>query len=337
MTGEKAYLDVDRKAAGDRLDTFLAARIDSLTRSQAERLAKSGRVRVDGRPAAPGRRLNTGERVEVSLPAPRPSRAQPEEIPLDIFFEDEHIIVVNKPRGMVVHPGAGRHSGTLVNALLAHTGVLAQGRGPLRPGLVHRLDRDTTGLIVAAKTDEAFENLAGQVRRRELERRYLALVWGTIEEDRLVIDAPIGRHPREGLRMVAVPGPPTGRKVRRTRTDVIVLDRLGPMTLVEARLGTGRTHQIRVHLAHQGHPIVGDPTYGVRKARRERAALDVRAQHLVESLGGQALHAQLLRFHHPATGQELTFAAPLPPDMAALVGHLSAAGGGPVEGQENRK
>ena len=323
MTEERAYLEVKPKAAGQRLDAFLAAGIDSLTRSQAERLAKSGRVRVDGRPAAPGRRLNAGERVEVSLPPARPSRAQPEEIPLDIFFEDEHIVVVNKPRGMVVHPGAGRHSGTLVNALLAHTGVLAQGAGPQRPGLVHRLDRDTTGLLVAAKTDQAFENLAGQVRRRELERRYLALVWGTIEEDRLVIDAPIGRHLREGLRMAAVPRPTAGRKVRRARTDVIVLDRLGPMTLVEARLGTGRTHQIRVHLAHQGHPVVGDPTYGVRRARRERAALDLKAQHLVKSLGGQALHAQLLRFRHPATGQELTFTAPLPPDMAAVVGHLS--------------
>jgi 23S rRNA pseudouridine1911/1915/1917 synthase len=326
MTEETESLEVGPNDAGQRLDVFLAQRIEPLTRSQAERLAKSGRVRVNGRPAAAGHRVVAGEHVDVSLPSAPPERPQAEEIPLAILFEDEHIIVVNKPRGMVVHPAGGRHSGTLVNALLSHARTLASGAGPHRPGIVHRLDRDTSGLLVVAKTDEAYTHLSGQVRRRELERHYLALVWGRIREDRLLIDVPIGRHPRDGTRMAAVPRPSDGRKVRSARTDVIVLDRLGPVTLVEARLGTGRTHQIRVHLAHQGHPVVGDPAYGLRRSRRERVALDSAARELLRGLRGQALHAHLLRLRHPVGGQELTFTAPLPAEMAALVSHLSATG-----------
>lgn len=323
MTEEPVSLEAGGEDEGKRLDAFLAGRDLGLTRSQAEKLAKSGRVRIGGRAAAAGRRLVVGDVVEVLLPPRQAATPGPESIGLDILFEDEHVIVVNKPRGMVVHPAGGRQSGTLVNALLAHTGNLAAGAGEHRPGIVHRLDRDTSGLLVAAKSDEAYAELSGQVRRREMERRYVALVWGAVAEDRLLIDVPIGRHRRTPTRMAAVARPSEGRKVRPAYTDIIVLERYEAMTLVEARLGTGRTHQIRVHLAHQGHPVVGDPTYGLRRARRERAMLEGKTLALVRALRGQALHAQLLRFRHPVGGQELTFAAPLPPEMAVLVSHLS--------------
>jgi 23S rRNA pseudouridine1911/1915/1917 synthase len=319
---------VEPAQAGKRLDAFLAGASLGLTRSQAERLVKDGRVTVDGRPVVPGRRLAAGEIIEISLPEPAAREVGAERIPLDILFEDDDLIVINKPRGMVVHPGAGRTSGTLVNALLAHTPNLAAGSGSHRPGIVHRLDRDTSGLLVIAKTDAAYASLSRQVRRREMERRYLALVWGEVREDRLLIDVPIGRHRRERKRMAAVVGSAEGRALRAAHTDVAVLERFGMMTLVEARLGTGRTHQIRVHLAHIGHPVVGDPVYGLRQARRQKAALPAEVLALVQQLSGQALHAHYLRFEHPARGQELSFSAPMPPDLARLVSHL--AGGVPI-------
>jgi 23S rRNA pseudouridine1911/1915/1917 synthase len=327
----EASFTVEPAEAGKRLDVFLAGKALGLTRSQAERLAKEGRVLVNNRPAAPGRRLAAGETVHVSLPSQAPAELQPESIPLEILFEDDDLIVVNKPRGMVVHPGAGRTSGTLVHALLAHTSTLAAGSGPHRPGIVHRLDRDTSGLLLVAKTDAAYAGLASQIGRREVERRYLALVWGSVREDRLLIDVPIGRHQRERKRMAAVVGPAAGRTLRPAHTDIAVLERYGPMTLVEARLGTGRTHQLRVHLAHIGHPVVGDPVYGLRQARRNKAALPAGTLRLVQQLGGQALHAHHLRFRHPNGRQELTFSAPMPAEMARLVSHLAAAEGGDRE------
>lgn len=324
MREESASFEVHAEDAGQRLDVFLAHHIEHLTRSQAERLAKSKRVRIDGRSALPGHRVAAGEQVDVSLPAPPSSQPRAEAIHLPILFEDEHIIVVDKPRGMVVHPGPGRHTGTLVNALLSHTRALASGAGPHRPGIVHRLDRDTSGLLVVAKTDQAYAGLSQQVRRRDLERRYLALVWGAVREDRMVIDVPIGRRHRDGTKMAAVPRHREGRRIRSARTDVIALERFGITTLVEAVLGTGRTHQIRVHLAYQGHPVVGDPTYGLRRAREARVSLDATARELLRDLHGQALHAHLLRLHHPIGGQEITFTAPLPKDMARLVSYFSA-------------
>ncbi len=275
--------------------------------------------------------------IEVLLAARRTASPRPEDISLDILFEDEHVIVVNKPPGMVVHPGAGRHSGTLVNALLAHTRSLAAGSGEHRPGIVHRLDRDTSGLLVVAKTDQAYEVLSRQVRCREMERRYLALVWGAVREERLLIDVPVGRHLRDPTRMAAIPRAGEGRRTRPAHTDIVVLERYGPMTLVEARLSTGRTHQIRVHLAHQGHPVVGDPTYGLRRARQEKAALLAQTLALVRGLPGQALHAQLLRFRHPVGGQEVTFTAPMPAEMAVLVSHLSTKGRGHDQGEGHRR
>ena len=321
--GELESLTVGEEEAGLRLDVFLARCGPGLTRSQAEKLARSGRVRVAGRSARAGRRLEAGEVVEFELPSrgeePVPAA---EAIRLEVLFEDEHILVVNKAPGMVVHPGAGRQSGTLVNALLAHTRALARGAGPQRPGIVHRLDRDTSGLLVVAKNDAAYAELSRQVRRREMERRYLALVWGRVREDRLIVDVPIGRRLGDRKRMAAVPGPDGGRRVRPAQTDVQVLERLGPITLVEARLATGRTHQIRVHLAHVGHPVVGDRTYGRRRAREEEAALDVETMARVRGVSGQCLHAHALRFRHPATGQQLSFSAGPAQPMADLLAHL---------------
>jgi 23S rRNA pseudouridine1911/1915/1917 synthase len=315
-------LTVEPGQAGMRLDAFVAERCTGITRSQIERLARSGQVLVEGRPARPGRRLAAGEGVQVRLPAERGGRLTPEPSDLHILFEDEHLLVVNKPQGMVVHPGAGRTGGTLVNALLAHTGSLAAGRGPHRPGIVHRLDRDTSGLLAVAKSDEAYRELSRQVARRELNRRYLALVWGKLREDRIVINIPIGRRLRDRQRMAAVPHPQEENRVRSAGTDVRVLERRGPITLVEAQLATGRTHQIRVHLTHTGHPVVGDRVYGLRRARKEKATLDAETLARVAALPGQALHAQTLSLRHPVTGQTVSFSVPPPREMAELLAHL---------------
>jgi 23S rRNA pseudouridine1911/1915/1917 synthase len=315
-------MTVEAQEDGMRLDVFLAQRPLDVSRSQAERLAKSGSVLVAGAVASPGRRLSAGERVEVTLPAPHDAVPAPEQTPLEILFEDEHLAVVNKPQGMVTHPGAGRTTGTLVNALLGRVASLAAGAGPERPGIVHRLDRDTSGLLVVAKNEASYRELSRQVRERELERRYLALAWGSIPEDRILIDLPIGRQLRDRQRMAAVPRPAPGRRVRAAVTDIRVLERFGSITLVEARLPTGRTHQIRVHLAHQGYPVVGDRVYGLRKARQGKAASDAETLALVKKLPGQALHAQFLRFRHPATDQDVSFSVPPPPEMGGLLAHL---------------
>lgn len=323
MTGRIASFRVSAHAAGQRLDVFLAGACEALTRSQAERLAKAGKILLNGRTAPPGRRLETGDTLELEMPEEVTAELRPEDAPLDILFEDEAVIVINKPSGLVVHPGAGRASGTLVNALLAHTGDLAAGAGRHRPGIVHRLDKDTSGLLIVAKTEASYSELSRQVRQREVARRYLSLVWGRIREDRLVIDLPIGRHQRERKRMVAVAQPQEGRTVRSAKTDVLVLERFAHMTLIEARLETGRTHQIRVHLSHLGHPVVGDRVYGLRRARQEKAKLDAKTGELVAGLRGHALHAHFLLFHHPATRRELSFSVPPPWDMSSLLQHLS--------------
>jgi 23S rRNA pseudouridine1911/1915/1917 synthase len=263
-----------------------------------------------------------GEVVQAGPPAAEIPQLRPEAIPLAILFEDEHVLVVDKPRGMTVHPGHGRNRGTLVHALLAHTPTLSGTAGSHRPGIVHRLDRDTSGLMVVAKSEAAHRGLALQVRKREVSRRYLALVWGGVREDRILIDVPIGRHMRDPTRMAAVPRSQGDRRVRSALTDIRAVERLGPITLVEAQLGTGRTHQIRVHLAHVGHPVVGDPVYGRRRARQGMLGLAAETVSLVRALQGQALHAHMLRFRHPIGGQELSFSAPLPRDMGALLGHL---------------
>ena len=323
MSESLISLIVGNEEAGLRLDVFIARRDLALTRSQVEKLTKSKRVWVNREAARAGQKLRAGDRVEVEVPVGSEDESPAAEaVRLDILYEDEYLLVVNKPQGMVVHPGPGRRSGTLVNALLGHTQALAKGAGPHRPGIVHRLDRDTSGLMVVAKSDAAFAELSRQVRQRELERRYLALVWGRVRQDRILVDTPIGHHRKEWMRMAAVPRPQAGRRVRSAATDIRVLERLTRMTLVEARPATGRTHQIRVHLAHQGHPVVGDRLYGLRRARKEQAALAMGTLARVRALGGQALHAQSVGFRHPVTGQKLTFSVGPPQAMAELLAHL---------------
>ena len=317
--------DVQPNEAGMRVDAFLAGRDLGLTRSQAEKLVAAGGVRVGGKPARPGQRLEAGDRVEVDAAA---DTAAPDVVPFEIVFEDDHLLVIAKPQGLVVHPAPGHRTGTLSDVLAARYPGLANVGLPGRPGIVHRLDRDTSGLMAVARTPAAYEDLALQVRERELERRYLALAWGELQEDRLIIEVPLARRLRGPGRMTAVPGPIGAPGVKSAKTEIRVLERLGTMTLVEARIATGRTHQIRVHLAHQGHPVVGDPLYGVRRAKQEKLALDEETLFLVKSLPGQALHAQTLTLRHPVGGQTLSFSVPPPREMSDLLAHLKAIAAG---------
>ena len=289
---------------GVRLDSFLACRVPELTRSAAARLIETGRVTVAGRTAAKSCRLEGGELVEAELPDPEPTQALPQDIPLDVVYEDEDVIVVNKPAGLVVHPAPGHPDGTLVNALLHHCGSSLSGiGGELRPGIVHRIDRDTSGLIIAAKNDAAHQALSAQLQDHTLARTYEAVVVGNLREDQGTVDAPIGRHHTDRKKMAV-----TERGGRAAVTHWEVLERFQGFTHVRCRLETGRTHQIRVHMAHLGHPICGDTVYGARKP--------------VPGLTGQCLHAVGLRFIHPRTGETVELSCPLSDAFTALLEKL---------------
>ena len=289
---------------GVRLDSFLACRVPELTRSAAARLIETGRVTVAGRTAAKSCRLEGGELVEAELPDPEPTQALPQDIPLDVVYEDEDVIVVNKPAGLVVHPAPGHPDGTLVNALLHHCGSSLSGiGGELRPGIVHRIDRDTSGLIIAAKNDAAHQALSAQLQDHTLARTYEAVVVGNLREDRGTVDAPIGRHHTDRKKMAV-----TDRGGRAAVTHWEVLERFQGFTHVRCRLETGRTHQIRVHMAHLGHPICGDTVYGARKP--------------VPGLTGQCLHAVGLRFIHPRTGEAVELSCPLSDAFTAVLEKL---------------
>ena len=289
---------------GVRLDSFLACRVPELTRSAAARLIETGRVTVAGRTAVKSCRLEGGELVEAELPDPEPTQALPQDIPLDVVYEDEDVIVVNKPAGLVVHPAPGHPDGTLVNALLHHCGSSLSGiGGELRPGIVHRIDRDTSGLIIAAKNDAAHQALSAQLQDHTLARTYEAVVVGNLREDRGTVDAPIGRHHTDRKKMAV-----TDRGGRAAVTHWEVLERFQGFTHVRCRLETGRTHQIRVHMAHLGHPICGDTVYGARKP--------------VPGLTGQCLHAVGLRFIHPRTGEAVELSCPLSDAFTALLEKL---------------
>jgi 23S rRNA pseudouridine1911/1915/1917 synthase len=272
---------------------------------------------VDGKPARASRLLAGGERVEIDIPPPEPSRLEPEPIPLDVRYEDADLVVVNKPPGMVVHPGAGVRSGTLVHALLARYGTLPELGGPARPGIVHRLDKETSGLLVVARTPEAHLRLARAIERREVERRYLAVVWGFPPEGG-TIDAPIGRSRRDRKKMAVTEG---GRSAV---SRFVLRERFRYACLVEVSLESGRTHQIRVHFAHEGHPVFGDPAYGGRQKALGGVSGEARraAEVLLGRFGRQALHAWRLRFRHPRTGEEMAFEADPPEDMARLLALL---------------
>ncbi|HEY6873623.1 MAG TPA: RluA family pseudouridine synthase [Geobacteraceae bacterium] len=299
----------------ERLDSFVARSLGSVTRSTVQKLIDEGLVTVDGTPQKASLKLKGGERISVRIPPPKPAEAAPEEIPLDILYEDDDVVVVNKPPGMVVHPGAGTSGGTLVNALLAHCLDLSGIGGTLRPGIVHRIDKDTSGVLVAAKNDRAHQSLAHQFKEHTIKRVYLALMYGSPKGEKGKIESVIGRHPTDRKRMSG-----KARSGKHAVTHWQVIGRYGSITLVRLRLETGRTHQIRVHLSEAGHPLVGDPVYG--GSGRLAGITDPRLKALIRDLDRQALHAKTLGFIHPATAQYLEFDTELPEDMGRIVAYL---------------
>ena len=287
-------LTVHPEAAGKRLDVFISAQVEDLSRNYAESLIKDGFVTVDGKAETKKYKVKDGQTIALSYPEPVKIDAVPQDIPLDIVYEDDDVIVVNKPRGMVVHPSAGNYDGTLVNAIMYHCGdSLSSINGAIRPGIVHRIDKNTSGLLMIAKNNVAHESLAAQLKVHSVTREYQALVYDNIKEDELTIDVPIGRDERNRLRRWV-----NGSNPKRAVTHVKVLRRYGKYTLISAKLETGRTHQIRVHLSYIKHPLVGDTTYGPKKQ--------------LYGLDGQLLHAKTLGFVHPRTGEYMEFHSELP-------------------------
>jgi 23S rRNA pseudouridine1911/1915/1917 synthase len=299
-----------------RLDLFIISRLEGETRAAVQRLIEAGNVLVDGNPARSSLKLKGGEEVTVKIPAPAAAEPKPESIPLEVLYEDHDLIVINKPAGMVVHPGPGNSSGTLVNALLAHCSDLSGIGGELRPGIVHRLDQGTTGVLVAAKNDRAHQGLSAQFHVHSVKRIYQALVFGNPPEDSGKIEGIIGRHPTERLRQSG-----KARNGKHAVTRWRVKERYGRIALMELRLETGRTHQIRVHLTEAGFPLLGDPLYP--DGGRVNNLADPRLKKMITSLGRQALHARTLGFIHPVTGEYLEFSTPLPADLQALCDYLT--------------
>jgi 23S rRNA pseudouridine1911/1915/1917 synthase len=310
-----ALFSVPHDADGARLDRFLVSILADYSRSRIQRLIKDGHVRVAARPAKPNQPVKAGQEIAVDIPAPIDAAPQPEPLPLPILYQDRDIIVVDKPAGMVVHPAAGHSSGTLVNALLHHVDDLSGIGGEKRPGIVHRLDRGTSGLMVVAKHDAAHEELSRQFREREVDKEYIALVWGEVMAGRR-IDAPIGRDASNRKRMAAA----SSKRVRRSREAVTRIVRAEPfgrvLTLAHVAIHTGRTHQIRVHLSAIGHPVVGDPLYG---GVHRRVPGDIRA---ITRLDRPFLHAARLAFTHPGDGRRMKFESPLPPDLLHVLDQL---------------
>jgi len=289
--------------AGARLDVFVASREEQLSRSYVQKLIEDGGITVNSTATRANYRLKAGDSVAVAAPAPVELKVNPEPIPLDIYYEDKDVIVVNKPRGMVVHPAEGNYTNTLVNALLYHCRDLSGINGVLRPGIVHRIDKDTSGLLMVAKNDLAHEHLADQLKEHTVRRGYLALAHGVLTSQRGIVDAPIGRDPRDRQKMAV-----TNSNSKPAVTHYRVLERSGNYTFLKLRLETGRTHQIRAHLTYIGHPLVGDSKYGPGKPHFD--------------LEGQFLHAYLLGFIHPRSGEYLEFKAPLPAELTAILHKL---------------
>ena len=302
IAGEQERLIIAEEQAGQRADVGLALLLD-ITRSNMQRLLEDGRAVKGAKVLKANYKLRAGDEIVVTLPEPQPLDAQPENIPLDIIYEDEDVIVVNKARGMVVHPAAGNYSGTLVNALLYHCKNLSGINGVIRPGIVHRLDKDTSGIMICAKNDEAHLSLSQQIQAKTARRTYLAVVRGNIKTDSGTIETQIARDKVDRKKMAVVK-----ENGREAITDYEVVERFGKYTLVRCKLRTGRTHQIRVHMDYLGYPLVGDPKYSPMKTPF--------------AIKGQALHSQTLEFTHPRTGERMRFEAPLPEDMQKIITRL---------------
>jgi len=292
-------LEFTASSPGERLDRYLAEQCQ-ISRSYAQKLINEGQVEVNGRAAKASQKLNAGDKVVANIPPPTPVSLAPEAIPLKVIYEDSDLIVIDKPAGLVVHPAAGHRSGTLVNAILARCPDLATINGTIRPGIVHRLDRDTSGLMMVAKNEATHARLSHQIKQRLIKKGYIALVSGQLSPEHGIIDAPIGRHPKDRKRMAVVSG---GREAR---TEYKVIKYFADYTLVEAMPETGRTHQIRVHFAAIGHPVFGDPVYGKRSSL----------------LGRQFLHAHRLGFKLPSSGKFVEFKSELPPDLEEVLKQL---------------
>ena len=299
MMQEKEVFIID--VPGERIDSYIAS-VTELSRSNVQKLIEGGAILVNGKTCKANYKLRAGDVAEIQMPEPEDIEALPENIPLDIIYEDSDIIVINKARGMVVHPAAGNYTGTLVNALLYHCKDLSDINGVRRPGIVHRIDKDTTGLLAVAKNNNAHLALAEQLQDHTMSRVYYAVVEGIIGENSGTVNAPIGRHDNDRKKMAV-----NTRVGKPAVTHFEVLERLDNCTLVKCRLETGRTHQIRVHMAYTGHPVTGDPVYGIKNTR---------------GMDGQALHAGELALIHPATGEPVTFKAPLPEDFEKLLKRL---------------
>ncbi len=319
----------------ERADQFLSRQIANSSRSKVQHAIVAGAVLLNGKPLdRPSHKIRGGDFFQITIPRPAPTHAEPENIPLEIVFEDDQLIIINKSAGMVVHPAHGSRSGTLVNALLHHIREFQKrhpGSDPNRPGIVHRLDKDTSGLLVVAKTDEAHRNLAKQFFHHTAQRIYNAIVWGSFKEPAGHIETLIGRHPRDRKRFAVINEPPLylkekdGGGGKHAITDYAVLEEFSGFSLVELRLQTGRTHQIRVHMQHVGHPIFGDETYGGRAMnvmRQDIPQWKSKIQHLLAKLPRQALHARTLRINHPMTEELMEWSVTLPEDMQETINAL---------------
>lgn len=297
---------IDPEEVGLRIDQYLADALEGVSRSQVQKWMAQGRIyseKSKGTPLKKNYTLEKNDVITVDMPEPEVLDILAEDIPLEIIYEDDQVLVVNKPQGMVVHPAPGNYRGTLVNAILYHIKDLSDIGGVIRPGIVHRIDKDTSGLLMIAKTNLAHQSLSEQLKDHSVDRVYVALVHGGFSKDSGTINAPIGRHPQNRLKMAILE-----RTGREAITHYEVLERLGPYTLVECRLETGRTHQIRVHLASIGHPLIGDPLYGAKKEKNKA--------------DGQYLHAKVLGFEHPVTGDRMVFSAPIPGNFEKLLTRL---------------
>ncbi len=299
---QKITLEVTESS--ERLDRWLSANLADISRSRIQKLIENGHVRVNNQVcSSKNRKIVTGDCLDITIPEPEKLNLTPENIPLDVLYEDEHLIIVNKPAGMVVHPAPGHYTGTLVHALLYHCDRLAGIGGVERPGIVHRIDKDTTGAIVVAKSDLAHQHLQGQIKAKTARREYWGIIYGSFPTETGMIDLPIGRHKKDRKKMAVVPIEQGGREAV---THWQTIERLGNYTLMQFLLETGRTHQIRVHCAHQGHPLLGDTTYSSSRS-------------LKVNLSGQALHARQLSLLHPISGKLITAIAPLPSEFNKLL------------------